>query len=155
MTKRIRIGNRSFDYPITGDINYGEDATGAVVALAEAVAEFFGPGDIRTTDTSLQNGTSSDVTGLSFDVSFVQRIEVTGIITRSFNTLPTITEAFTINGAYNGTDLIISVQYAGDDTQVEFNNNLGQITYTSADVPDTSSLSVRFRASTIIDEQNI
>lgn len=152
MTKKLTVGTESYDYPITGDENYGQDASGWAESITEAVAEIFGPGDIRTTETLLLNNTTGDITGLSFDTGFVQRIQVRGLITRKFNSSSTQTEAFVVEGSYNGVELNITVDYSGEDTKVSLFTNGGQFRYTSEDVPDTSELSVKFNATTIIDE---
>ena len=152
MTKKLTVGSESYDYPVQGDPNYGEPATDWADAVTDAVSEFFGPGDIRTTEAALVDGTTADVAGLSFDTAFVQRIEVTGIITRKFNSSPTKVESFTIEGAYNGVEFNISLEYTGDDTQVTLFMNGGQMRYTADTVADTSEMSIKFQASTIIDE---
>lgn len=155
MSKKITVGTESFDYPITGDSNYGEGATNTIEALADAVAEFFGPGDIKTSETALADGTTADVTGLSFDTTFVQRIEIKGFITRTFNSSPTKVEAFTIEGAYNGTAFNISKTYDGEDTEVVLFMTAGQVRYTSQTVADTNTLTIKYQASTIIDEDAV
>ena len=152
MSKKLTIGSESFDYPVTGGPNYGEPATGWAEAATDAISEFFGPGDIRTTEAALADGTTADIAGLSFDTAFVQRIEVTGIITRKFNSSPTKVESFTIEGAYNGVEFNISAEYVGDDTQTTLFMNNGQFRYTADTVADTSEMSIKFQASTIIDE---
>lgn len=155
MSKKLTVGSETFDYPTTGNINYGEEATGWSEAITDAVSEFFGPGDIKTTETLLANNTTDDIAGLAFDTSFVQRITVEGIITRKFNSSPTQVEAFSVEGAYNGTEFNITAEYSGDDTDVVLFMNGGQFRYTSADVADTSELTIKFKASTIIDEEAI
>ncbi len=155
MSKKLTIGSESFDYPVTGTPNYGEEATGWAEAVTDAVAEFFGPGDIKTTETLLQNNNTGDVSGLSFDTSFVQRIKVEGIITRKFNSSPTQTESFVSEGSYNGTEFNITVEFSGEDTEVELFMLGGQFRYTSADIADTSELTIKYKATTIIDELKV
>jgi hypothetical protein len=155
MSKKLTVGNESFDYPITGTNNYGEGATDWSEAITDAVAEFFGPGDIRTTEAALANNTTADVSGLVFDTAYVQRVKVEGIITRKFNSNPTKTESFMIEGSYNTSEFNITVEFSGDDTEVELFMNGGQVRYTSADVADTSEMTIKFKASTIISEEDL
>ena len=126
-SKKLQVGNDIFDYPVTGSSNYGEEATGWADAITEAVKEIKGPGDISTTETILSgtdnlDGTSTGfVSGLQFDTSFVQRISVTGIITREYTVASGKSrevESFVIEGAYNGVEFNITEEMAGDDTEV-------------------------------------
>jgi hypothetical protein len=155
MTKKITVGTESFNYPITGDSSYGEGATDTIVALAGAVGEFFGPGDIKTSETALADGTTADVTGLSFDISFVQRIQIKGFITRTFISSPDVLEAFTIEGVLSGSEFVISKTYDGEDTEVVLFMTGGQVRYTSLSVADTNTLTIKYQASTIIDEDAV
>lgn len=157
MSKKLTVSTESFDYPVTGSDNYGEGATGWAEAINNAVAEFFGPGDIRTTETVLLEGQTADVTGLTFDASFVQRILVQGFITRTFNSATTRTESFVIEGTIpnTGADIQFSATYTGDDTGIEFSSNGGQIRYTSEVIPDTNQITIKFKANAIIDESSI
>lgn len=156
MSKKLTVGNESFDYPITGTNNYGEGATDWADAVTDAVAEFFGPGDIRTTEAALANNTTADVAGLVFDTAYVQRIKIEGIITRKIS-IPAATnvEAFIIEGAYNGSEFNITVEFSGNDTEVDLFMVGGQVRYTSADVTNTSEMTIKFKASVIIDETAI
>ena len=155
MSKNLTIGNKTFKYPDTGDINYGEEASGWAEAATDKIAEFSGPGDINTTEAALVNNTTGDVTGLSFDTSFVQQIEITWLITRKFNSSSTKTESFTLEGSYDGTEFNYTLEFSGNDTEVELFFNVGQVRYTADNVADTSEMSIKFRAKTIIDEEAI
>lgn len=156
MAITLQVGNEFFEYPETGSLNYGEDASGWAEAVSEALTTVFGPGDIRTTEISLV-GASGNVAGLLFNTSFVQRIVVEGIITRTTNNPdPTpdtiITESVTIDGAFNGSDFNISVKTTGDDTGVTFDvNNSGQFTFQAEVIPD-STVTFKFKGSAIVDE---
>jgi len=156
MTKKLTVGSESFDYPVTSDNNYGEPATNWASEINDTVAEFFGPGDIKTTESVILDGTTANVAGLLFDTTFVQRIEITGIITRKFNSSPTKVEAFLVVGSYNGVgDFDITVEFSGDDSEVTLAVTGGQFTYTAATVADTSEMSIKFKAQTIIDKDAI
>ena len=153
-SKKLTIGSETFDYPITGSSNYGEEATAWAEAASEVLKEVSGPGDISTTETILV-GLDGFVSGLQFDTSFVQRISVTGIITREFTVASGKSrqvESFTIEGAYNGVEFNITEEFSGDDTEVEFYVVGGQFKFTSADVADTQELKVKFLGKALVDE---
>ena len=162
-SKKLQIGNEIFDYPITGSSNYGEEATGWAEAATEAIKEIKGPGDISTTTKELTpnedngDGTSTGfVQNLKFDTSFVQRISVTGIITRDYTIVSGRTrevESFVIEGAYNGVEFNISEEMVGDDTRVELFIVGGQFKFTSVNDIDTQTLKIKFKASALVDEE--
>jgi len=86
MSKNYIVKDEIYEYPDTGDINYGEEATGWAGAITEIAAEVSGPGDIATTKTTLvgsDTGTHIEgvITNMLFDTAFVQSIIVTGHIT--------------------------------------------------------------------------
>lgn len=162
--KKLTVGNESYDYPITGTNNYGEGATDWAEAITDVASEFFGPGDITTTEAGLNgidngNGTSTGlVSGLTFDTAFVQRIKVEGILTREYtvaSSLPQEVESFTIEGAYNGSVFNITCEYAGDDTEIELFVDGGQFKFTSLNKANTLQLSIKYKASTIIDDEAV
>ena len=155
MSIKLAVGSESFNFPITGSINYGEGASDWAQAISSAVSEFFGPGDIRTTESSIQEGQAGNIAGLLFDTSYVQRIHIKGIITRTLTNNDTLVESFLIEGAYNGTQFNFSVQYEGDETEVEISATGGQFTYVAGTVTDTSTISIKYNASTIVDEDSI
>jgi len=157
MTKKLQVGDETFDYPITSDINYGEDASDWADAVTEALKTVQNPGDIPVTEAALvgtSDGTftTGTIPGLNFDTSFVQRILVEGQITREFVSDPTDVESFTVNGVYNGSEFKIAASYAGDDTEVELDVTGGQFTFKSLDDVNTTSITIKFKAKTIIDE---
>lgn len=158
MSKNLIVRDEVYEYPDTGDINYGEEATGWASALTSIAAEVSGPGDIPTTEVQLIGTLNSgyyegDVNRLVFDTSFVQRIEVKGFLTRSFdNGDPTKVEEFEIKGTYNGSQFNITVEFSGDDTDVEFNTSGGQVTFRYLDVANTDQVRMKYNAKAIIDE---
>lgn len=155
MTKRLQVGDEIFNYPTTGDSNYGESATAWATAVTDVLTNVIGPGDILTQQTELV-GASGNVSGLVFDVSFVQRIVVEGFISRETQIDPMTVEkkieSFMIEGVYNGADFIYSVEYVGDDTLVELSFTGGQCTFTQTVIPD-STVTIKFKAKSIIDEE--
>ena len=158
MTKKLQVGDEVFNYPLTGDINYGEDATDWADSVTEALKTVQNPGDIPVTEavlvgTSDGTFTTGTIPGLSFDTSFVQRIFVEGQITREFVADPTDVESFSIEGVYNGSEFKISANYSGDDTEVTLNVTGGQFTFKSLDDVNTTNITIKFKAKTIIDEE--
>jgi hypothetical protein len=138
MPKKLQVGDEIFDYPLTGDSNFGEDAT----AWAEPVSEV------------QLLGTNGNIAGLSFDTSFVQRILVEGIITRDVTDEPRKVESFKVEGAYNGSEFNITADYAGDDTQVTIDVVGGQFTFETPENDSlTTTLTIKFKAKTMIDEE--
>jgi hypothetical protein len=165
MTKKLQVGDELFDYPVTGDSNFGEDATAWAEAVSDTLTEVRGPGDIPVSEVQLL-GLSGNISGLSFDTSFVQRILIEGIIIRTTIVPnpepppadPTITirdvESFKVEGAHNGSDFNISVDYSGDDTQVTIDVVGGQFTFSTPENDSlTTTIIIKFKAKTIIDEE--
>jgi hypothetical protein len=160
-TKKLTIGSQTFEYPIVGSSNYGEEATAWAEAATAVLAEVKGPGDISITE-SILTGTSSGgfttglISGLQFDTSFVQRVSIVGLITRTYTEVsakPQEVESFTIEGAYNGVEFNFSQAFAGDDTEVEFSEISGQFYFKALDKADTLELSIKFSAKTVIDTE--
>jgi hypothetical protein len=159
MSKKLVVREEVFEYPDTGDINYGEEATGWAEEITDIAAEISGPGDIPTTEVVLTGTLNGDfvegnVTGLNFDTSFVQRILVEGFITRNFvgGGTPTRVESFVIEGAYNGSVFNITTEFSGDDCEVEFDTNGGQLTFSYLNIAGTDEVRVKYKAKAIIDE---
>jgi len=171
MSKPLIIGDEIYNYPTTGEANYGEEATGWAEAATGVIAEVSGPGDIPTTETTLVGVLASgrydgDITGLSFDTAYVQSIEVRGHITRTFtDATPTQVEYFNVEGAYNGTVINFSEDFSGDDTELEFSTNGGQFRFSYLEIhPDqvtddmggtvdtTDTVTIKYSASVKVDE---
>lgn len=159
MSKTLILGNEIYDYPDNGTINYAEDATGWAEDANSILNEIRGPGDIATRENTNLVGTddgthiSGDIDGLTFDTAFVQSIEATGFITRTFtDATPTQVEAFKIEGAYNGTEINFTVDYSGDDTEFEFSVSGGQFRFKYLKIANTDQVSIKFSASAKIDE---
>ena len=161
MSKTLTLRDEVFQYPDVGDSNYGEAATGWAEEATDILGNVSGPGDIPTTEVALvgtSDGThtTGTITNLTFDTSFVQSIQVKGFITRTYSdATPTQVEFFTIEGAYNGTSVNYSVEFAGDDTDFEFTNSGGQFTFKYLDIVNTDTVTIKFNASAIIDEASI
>lgn len=160
-TKKLTIGNDTFEYPINGTGNYGEEATAWANAVTVALQEVKGPGDISTTETTLVgvdngDGTSTGiVSGLLFDVSFVQAIEINGLITRTFTDTSIDVEYVSIKGGYDGVEFYFTEEYNGEDTEVEFSFDGGQVKFTSVNDANTVSRTFKFTAKAIVDSSVI
>jgi hypothetical protein len=161
-SKKLQIGNEIFDYPIVGSSNYGEEATAWATAASEVLKEVKGPGDISITETTLPINNGPDefsiglISGLQFDTSFVQRVSITGLITRKyteFSGRPQEVESFTIEGAYNAVEFNFSQVFAGDDTELEFSESNGQFSYKFKNDPELLEVLIKFSAKTIIDSE--
>jgi len=161
------LGDEIYNYPDTGDINYGEEASGWVEGATDILGEVSGPGDIPTTEVTLE-GTNTgthiegDITNMVFNTAFVQSISITGFIKRTYtDATPDMVEEFTIRGAYNGTVINFSVDYAGDDTEFEFSTNGGQFKFKYLEVhPDqvtagpalNDAVTIKYSAKAKVDE---
>jgi hypothetical protein len=148
--KKLQVGDESFIYPIQGSDEWGEEAgaNGWAGKVTEVLASLFGPHDILPTESPLVNGGSGNINGLKFDTAAVKQVTVQAVIKRTYaDATPTEAEAVVMEGAYNGSDFLISAAYTGDDTGVEIDvDPTGQFTYTAEDKLNTDSLTIKFSA---------
>ena len=158
MSKTLILRDEIYEYPDVGDSNYGEAATGWAKEATDILGNVSGPGDIATTEVTLtgtDDGThiNGTITGLTFDTAYVQRIEVSGFITRTFtDATPTQVEAITIIGVYNGSTLNVSVDFSGDDTELEFTVSGGQFGFKYLKVANTDEVKIKYKAVAIVSE---
>lgn len=154
MPKTLQIGNQTFEYPVQGNGNWGEEATAWAEAVTEALETVQGPEDILITEAILNNGSNGDVSGLLFDSSVVQQINVEGLITRTFtDSTPTQADAFIAIGSYNGSTFSISAEYVGNDAGVTLNiTNVGQFTYIAENKANTDTITIRFKGKAIVQD---
>ena len=163
MSKTLIVGDEIYEYPDTGNINYGEAATGWAEDMTAIAAEVRGPGDIPTTTPPPLVGTPSgdytigNIPNLKFDTAYVQSIEVSGLINRTYSdATPDKVEYFRIKGVYNNTDINYSVDYSGDDTELEFTVNAGQFGFKYLTVfpaaTTTENITIKFKAKVLVDE---
>ena len=162
MSVKLIVGNEEFDYPETGDINFGEEATGWAKAMTGIASEVRNQGDIPSTEITL-TGTASggfvtgNVPNLEFNTAFVQSIEVKGFVRRQYTPASgkaDEVEYIKIEGVYNGSELLIDTKFIGDDTRITFGTTGGQITFSyELDTPDdTLQVIIKYLAKTQIDE---
>ena len=160
MSIRLRLGDELFDIPVVGDSNWGEAVTLYLKKNSEIIATIQGPQDILLTPATLVNGAvDQPITGLSFDNSTIQQIQVEGIITRNFDTgLPTV-DSFRCDGVYDNNTFFIDTTFVGTDSKVQLDiNNAGQFIYSAENVvsptdsSDTNNIKIKFRATAIIEE---
>lgn len=153
MAKNLQIANEIFQYPENGENpGWGEEATAWACAVTEALSDLIGPNDILLTSAALGNNisTATDIPSFRFNMAEVLSFEATYYIERiyEFGT-QNITEEGKIYGRYDGTDLFIS-QEANNDSGVRFDATAsGQLQYTSDELPNFTSGTIRFRAKTI------
>jgi hypothetical protein len=152
MAKLLQIGNQTFEIPEQGDSGWGEETTAYLEAIADALATVQGPEDILLTEALLTNGSSGNISGLTFDTSVVQQVLVEGLIVRTYlDATPTEAEAFVALGSYNGTTFSISVESSGNDTGVSIDiDNTGQFTYDASNKANTDSIVIKFKGKAII-----
>ena len=154
MSIRVQLGDETFDIPVVGDPNWGEQVTLYLQKNAEIIATIQGPQDILLTESPLANGaTSQPISGLNFDTSTVQQIVVEGLITREFIADDPKVDSFKCDGVYDGVDFYIDFVKTGTDAKVDIDvNAAGQFIYSAEDVANTTNLTIKFRAKAIINE---
>lgn len=155
MTIRLRLGDDSFDIPVVGDANWGEQITLYLKKNSEIIATIFGPQDILLTTAQLNNGAVNEpINGLVFDTTQVQQVIVEGLITRKIVGENPRVDSFVCNGVYDNSNFYIDYVTRGTDAGVELDvNSAGQFIYTAEDIAQTSLLSIKFRAKAIIKEE--
>jgi len=154
MSIRLVIVDQAFDYPETGNgEGWGEEATGWAEAVTDTINSVISNQDIPLTEAVLVNGSSGIVNGMSFSATNTQRIEVTGVISRVYTGIsgkPEEAEAFSVQGTYNGSDFLISITSAGDDTGITLDvDTAGQFNYVAENKTDTQSITIKFKGTAI------
>lgn len=158
MSKDLVVRDEIFPYPETGDINYGEPATGWAEAMTEIAEQVSGPADIPNTEVTLVGTVNGDrtegtITNLKFDTAYTQSLVIEGFITRTFSdATPKKVEQFTIKGAFNGSVINFSVDYSGDETELDFSATGGQFNFSYENTANTDQVSIKFSARAKVDE---
>lgn len=153
MTKKLQIGSEIFNYPEQGTSSgHGEQATEWAEAVTDVLADFQGPNDILLTSQTLANNTTTptNIPGLTFNTGQVQSITVEYLLERVYDSgSTTITESGVILGNFDGTTFKIIVE-AADDVDVDITvTSGGQFQYTSSNLANHISTTIKFKASTI------
>ena len=141
MPKLLIVRDEVYEYPVNGDNNYGEEATNWAEAMTEIASEIASPGDIPSTEVVLRDNaasstTSGNIVGLLFDTTFVQSMIITGHIERTLTDSSRQVEFFRTEGVYNGSEIVFSVEFAGDDTDFTFTESGGQFGYSFTDLTE-------------------
>lgn len=159
MSKDLTIRDEIYPYPETGDSNYGEAATDWAEDVTDVLSDVSGPGDISTTEVILSGTsdgtyTTGTITNFNYDTNYVQNIEASGFITREYtDATPTEIESFRIFGNFNGSEIVFSVDYSGDDTDLEFTVSGGQFGFKYLDKVNTDQVTIKFKSKVIIDSE--
>jgi len=153
MAKTLQIGSTSYIIPEQGEkAGWGEDTTAYLEAIANSLANVQGPNDLLTASANLANNqaVSANITGLVFNTGEVQHVNIEFIIIREFDSGATTTvESGNIIGNYDGTDFYMSLDSVGDTGVQVTVNSSGQFQYTSSDLANHVSSTIRYKASTI------
>lgn len=154
MTKLLRVGNKTYEYPSEGEeAGWGGDATRWAEGVTKALETVQGPNDITITTATLSNNQAAPaiIPGLTFNVSQVLFCEVDFLIERIYDAGATkIAESGKILGNFDGSNFDIAVQTVGSDSGVEITAlNSGQFQYTSTELPNHISTTIRFKGRTI------
>lgn len=149
MPKDLQVGSDIFEYPITGDGNWGEEATGWATAVTNALTSVQGPNDILVRSAALNNNqtTPEDIQNLNFDTVAVLSVTIEYFIQRNGTVVDTENGVCLAN--YNGSTWKITQESTGDLGVVLSITNTGQVQYTSTDYPGHTSSLIRFKAKTI------
>ena len=129
MTKTVNLGNSSYQIPLVGDQNYGEDLSTYLEALADQINAVKGPLDILESDFSFNNNqlASANITGLNFPSASVASFEVDYLIKR-VSASYTITERGKLYGFQGSAGWDISrADVSNDVTNTNFPSSNGDI----------------------------
>lgn len=151
--KNVQVGSDIFKIPIQGgSAPWGQDLTDFFVAIAAALETVQGPEDILLTEATLANNQASvaNIPGLSFSAGVVQSIDVDFLITRIYDSgTTTVAESGKVLGNYNGTVFNISIESAGNSGVDLSITNVGQFQYTSTNLANHVSTTIKYRARTV------
>lgn len=91
MSIPLTIAGTTFNYPSSGqDPNWAEEASGWAVAVTDALNTLIGPGDILTTEFSIDNNISvaTNINGLLFDSGFTRASNINYSVYRTSTANP-------------------------------------------------------------------
>ncbi|RLF65298.1 MAG: hypothetical protein DRN30_04240 [Thermoplasmata archaeon] len=155
MSKELQVGTSVFNYPENGDnAGWGEDATAWAEAVSDLLNTLQGPNTIPETTAVIVNNTTvaTDIFGLAFNVSGggVLQVTVEYVINRVYDSgASSTTESGVILGQYTGSDFVISQDGIGDTEVVVSVTSAGQFQYTSSNLTNQTSGTIKFKATTI------
>jgi hypothetical protein len=136
MSKTLVVNNTPFEYPQTGDQNYGEAATGWAVAVTETLASVSGPADILETSDTVNNNQTTflDIANFVFDSSSTRSFSVRGNVYRTYGSSE-VSEEFLLVGLFQGVSGWILQQEGLGDAGITFNiSSVGQVQYKSSNL---------------------
>lgn len=152
MSKLLTIGSTTYEIPNQGDNpEWGENVTAWICGANAALASVQGANDILLTSATLSNNQTSaaNIPGLLFNTAQVEAVEIDYFITRTFDSgTSTTVERGKILGVYDGSDFFISTQAVGDAGVSISVLSSGQFQYTSTDLTNHTSSTIRFEAKT-------
>ena len=153
MPKQVQVGSDIYNIPIEGENPpYGEDLTAFFEAVATALSTVQGPNDIPTTTAILANNTtvSANIPGLVFSAASTLSIDVEYLVTRIYDSgVTTVAETGKLLGSYDGVDFFIAREFVIDSGMKFTITSVGQVQYTSSNLPNHISTEIRFKAKTI------
>lgn len=153
MAKNLQIRNEIFPYPEPGDNpGWGENATAWATAVTDALSTIQGPNDILITSAIINNNQSSPtaISGLVFNTAQVRSVNIQFFITRVYDSGSSVlTDSGVILGDYDGSTFVVSPEHTRDAGVIFDVTNGGQLTYTSSNLANHVSSTIRFKASTI------
>lgn len=146
----LQVNGQIFSYPLPGDRNWGEDASGWAEAITTVVGTLTGAGFIPQTTVPIEDNISvaADIVNAAFDSSATRSFQFIFEITRTDGAV-TIAETGRMDGVFNGTEWDYNVNRVGDAGVVLSIDTLGQLQYTSSNLGGTYSGSIRFFANAI------
>ena len=154
----LTVGGVDYEYPISGEEAWGEQASDWAEAVTDQLSTVSSIGDIQlTTVDLLTNSTNVEVSGLSFDTAVIKGAFVEYNIQRSDDTPQSFSETGTLVLTYDDVDLSWDMARYNSGSSgptingVQFNiTSAGQVRYTSDNMSGSNYTGkLRFRARVI------
>lgn len=150
MARELIVGGTPFQYPETGNENWGEEATDWAEAVTDLLGSLIPAGFIGETTVSIGDNVTSftNVTGAVFDFTISRSFTMNYVVTRN-NGMVTIAEKGIIEGVWNGSDWEYSINRVGDAGMTFEVTSAGQVRYMSSSMAGTYTGSMTFFANVI------
>lgn len=152
MARDLTVLNNTYSYPDAGENpRWGEDATGWAQAVTDALSDIQNPYDLLLTSFDVNDNVSvfTDIPGFTFDSSAVRSFIAEYNVLRS-NGTDDFAESGIMQGVYNGTDWVMSVEI-NNDSEMTYNiTSSGQMQYKSSSIGGSYSGVMKFKARTIL-----